>query len=343
MSVARSAQGNPREHLEARAKRTRARHRNVTIFAATALFGALAVFPWFGTTFYAELVTKIMIMSIFAQSLDLLVGHTGLVSFGHAAFFGVGAYSLAWLAPKAAPASFWLTLPLAVMAAAVAALVVGMFVLRTPGIYFIMVTLAFAQMFYFIFHDTKIGGGSDGRYVNFKPSAVIGAFTPFDLDKPIQMYYVVLALLVLTFALLRLVLRAPFGRALQGIRANEHRMRSLGFHVFAYKLASFTLAGALAGLAGYLSAAQYGFVNPEIVSWHQSGNVLLMVILGGSGTPFGPIAGAFVLVLLEEWFSWLTQRWQLLLGASIVLLVLFLPGGLGNLYGRIRRIASQSM
>ena len=251
------------------------------------------------------------------------------MSFGHAAFFGVGAYSLAWLAPKAAPASLWLTLPLAVMAAAVAALVVGMFVLRTRGIYFIMVTLAFAQMFYFIFHDTKIGGGSDGRYVNFKPSAVIGAFTPFDLDKPIQMYYVVLALLVLTFALLRLVLRAPFGRALQGIRANEHRMRSLGFHVFAYKLASFTLAGAL--------------VNPEIVSWHQSGNVLLMVILGGAGTTFGPLVGAFVLVLLEEWFSWLTQRWQLLLGASIVLLVLFLPGGLGNLYGRIRRIASQSM
>src|SRR5207237_10038151 len=173
-----------------------------------------------------------------------------------------------WLAPKAAPASLWLTLPLAMLAAAIAALIVGLFVLRTRGIYFIMVTLAFAQMFYFIFHDTKIGGGSDGRYVNFKPSATIGALTPlFDLDKPIHMYYVVLALLLLTFLLLRLVLRAPFGRALQGIPANEHRMRSLGFHFLSYKLASFTLAGALAGLAGYLSAAQFGFVNTVLVSW----------------------------------------------------------------------------
>jgi len=201
-----------------------------------------------------------------------------------------------------------------------------------------MVTLAFAQMFYFIFHDTKIGGGSDGRYVNFKPSAALGTIVPFDLDKPTQMYYAVLVLLGLTFALLRFILRAPLGRALQGIRANEHRMRALGFHVFAYKLASFTLAGALAGLAGYLSAAQYGFVNPEILSWRQSGDVLLMVILGGAGTALGPIAGAFALVLLEEWFAWLTQRWQLLLGATIVLLVLLMPGGLANLYGRVRRI-----
>ncbi|HEY2818214.1 MAG TPA: branched-chain amino acid ABC transporter permease [Casimicrobiaceae bacterium] len=310
---------------------------NATLFAVAAVFGALALFPATGSPFYIELVTKIMILSIFALSLDLLVGYTGLVSFGHAAFFGVGAYALALLAPKAAPANLWVTLPVAVLAAGVAALVVGVFVLRTRGVYFIMVTLAFAQMFYFIFHDTKIGGGSDGRYVNFKPSAAIGTLVPFDLDKPTEMYYVVLILLGLTFALLRFILRAPLGRALQGIRANEHRMRALGFHVFAYKLASFTMAGALAGLAGYLSAAQYGFVNPEILSWHQSGNVLLMVILGGAGTALGPIAGAFALVLLEEWFAWLTQRWQLLLGATIVLLVLFMPGGLANLYGHVRR------
>ena len=308
------------------------------IVAAATIFGALALFPATGSPFYIEFVTKIMIMSIFALSLDLLVGYTGLVSFGHAAFFGIGAYALALLAPKAGPANLWLTLPIAVLAAGLAALVVGMFVLRTRGVYFIMVTLAFAQMFYFIFHDTDIGGGSDGRYINFKPSAAIGTLVPFDLDQPTQLYYFVLVLLGLTFAILRLILRAPLGRALQGIRSNEHRMRSLGFHVFAYKLASFTLAGALAGLAGYLSAAQYGFVNPEIVSWHQSGNVLLMVILGGAGTVLGPIAGAFTLVLLEDWFAWLTQRWQLLLGATIVLLVLFLPGGLGNLYGRVRRM-----
>ena len=314
-----------------------------SLAVACALLAALAAFPWTGNTFYIELVTKIMIMSIFALSLDLLVGYTGLVSFGHAAFFGVGAYALALLAPKAAAASLWITLPVAVLAAGVAALVVGVFVLRTRGIYFIMVTLAFAQMFYFVFHDTKIGGGSDGRYINFKPSAAIGAFEPFDLGKPVQLYYFVLILLALTFVGLRLLLRSPFGHALQGIRANEHRMRSLGFGVFAYKLASFTLAGALAGLAGYLSAAQYGFVNPEIVSWHQSGNVLLMVILGGSGTVFGPIAGAFVLVLLEDFLSSLTKHWQLWLGAAIVLLVLLLPGGLGHLYGRVRRFRWKSV
>ena len=307
-----------------------------SIIVGVGVLAVLAAFPWIGTPFYIELVAKIMIMAIFALSLDLLVGHTGLVSFGHAAFFGVGAYALALLAPKGAPASLWLTLPAAVAAAGVAALAVGVFVLRTRGIYFIMVTLAFAQMFYFVFHDTKFGGGSDGRYVNFKPSAAIGTFLPFDLDKPTHAYYMVLCLLALTFAFLRTLLRSPFGRTLQGIRANEQRMRSLGFPVFVYKLASFAIAGALAGMAGYLAAAQDGFVSPEILSWHQSGNVLLMVILGGAGTPYGPIAGAFVLVSMEEILSSLTSHWQLWLGAAIVLLVLFLPGGLGNAIRRVR-------
>jgi branched-chain amino acid transport system permease protein len=301
-----------------------------------AALALVTAFPLSGATFYVELTTKIMIMAIFALSLDLLVGWTGLVSFGHAAFFGVGAYALAMLSPKAAAAGLWSSLALAVLAAAACAFVVGLFVLRTRGIYFIMVTLAFAQMFYFVFHDTKLGGGSDGRYVNVKPDASVLGFTPFDLDQPVQTYYVVLAVLVAVFVFLQFLLRSPFGRALQGIRANEQRMRSLGFPVYAYKLAAFTLAGALAGLAGYLLAAQSGFVNPEILSWHQSGNVLLMVILGGAGTPFGPIVGAFALTLLHELFSALTRHWQLFLGAAIVLIVLFLPGGLGHLFRRVR-------
>ena len=304
---------------------------------ALALFAALAAFPWAGNVFYTELVTKIMILSIFALSLDLLVGYTGLVSFGHAAFYGVGAYALALLAPKAEAANLWITLPAAIVIAALAALVVGMFVLRTRGIYFIMVTLAFAQMFYFVFHDTKIGGGSDGRYVNVKPDASIAGFTPFDLDKPVHVFYVVLVVLVLVFVFLQLLLRSPFGRALQGIRANEQRMRALGFPVARYKLAAFTIAGALAGLAGYLLAAQTGFVNPELVSWHQSGDVLLMVILGGAGTPYGPIVGAFALTMLHEVFSTFTRHWQLWLGISIVLIVLFMPGGLTHLVRRVRR------
>jgi branched-chain amino acid transport system permease protein len=307
------------------------------LIAPLCTLALIALFPLSGATFYVELTTKIMIMAIFALSLDLLVGWTGLVSFGHAAFFGVGAYALALLSPKAAAAGLWSSLGIAIVAAALCALVVGIFVLRTRGIYFIMVTLAFAQMFYFVFHDTDFGGGSDGRYVNLKPDAGILGFAPFDLDKPNQIYYVVLAVLVLVFAFLQMVLRSPFGRALQGIKANEQRMRALGYPVTAYKLAAFTLAGALAGLAGYLLAAQSGFVNPEILSWHQSGNVLLMVILGGAGTPYGPIVGAFALTMLHEFFSSATKHWQLFLGAAIVLIVLFMPGGLGHLVRRIRR------
>jgi branched-chain amino acid transport system permease protein len=278
-----------------------------------------------------------MILAIFALSLDLLVGYTGLVSFGHAAFYGVGAYTLGLMAPKYEAANLWLTLPAAMLAAGAAALVVGVFVVRVKGIYFIMVTLAFAQMFYFVFHDTKFGRGSDGISMNFKPVAAIGGFTPFDLSNTTHVYYVVFVLLVAVFVFLRTVLRSPFGRALQGIRSNEHRMRSLGFPVYWYKLASFTLAGALAGLAGYLSALQFGFVNPELLSWHQSGNVLLMLILGGVGSLYGAVVGAFAFVALSEIFQSLTRHWQLLLGGAIILLVIFLPGGLASVAGRFRR------
>src|SRR5581483_3064604 len=264
-------------------------------------------------------------------SLDLLIGYTGLISFGHAAYFGIAGYALALASPQYAAASLWLNLPIALLASAGAAFVIGLFVLRTHGMYFIMVTLAFAQMVYFLFHDTKLGGGSDGMYVNFKPEAKLGGFTLFDLGNAVHFYYVVLVLMLAVYLSLRRVLRSPFGHALMGIKANEHRMRSLGFPVFYYKLASFTLAGTLAGLAGYLAACQFGFVNPEILSWHQSGNVLLMVILGGMGTLYGPIAGAFAFVMMQEYFSALTKHWQLLMGGLIVLVVLFFPGGLASL------------
>jgi branched-chain amino acid transport system permease protein len=309
--------------------------KRIAVAVALAL---LALFPVAGTTFYAELVTKVMILAIFALSLDLLVGYTGLVSFGHAAYFGIGAYVLALAAPKYEAANLWLTLPAAMLVAGLAALVVGIFVVRVKGIYFIMVTLAFAQMFYFVFHDTKLGRGSDGISLNFKPVATIAGVTPFDLANATHAYYFVLALLVLVFAFLRAVLASPFGRALMGIRSNEHRMRSLGFPVFRYKLASFALAGTLAGLAGYLSAMQDGFVNPELLSWHQSGNVLLMLILGGQGSLHGAVIGAFSFVFLQEVFQSLTKHWQLLLGGTIILLVIFLPGGISSVAGRLRRM-----
>jgi branched-chain amino acid transport system permease protein len=307
-----------------------------TTLLAVAL-ALLALFPLAGATFYTELVARMMILAIFALSLDLLVGYTGLVSFGHAAYFGIGAYVLGLMAPKYEAASLWTTLPLGVAAAGLGALLVAIFVVRVKGIYFIMVTLAFAQMFYFVFHDTKFGRGSDGITINFRPTAEIAGWTPFELGSASVVYYFVLVALVAVFLFLRMLLRSPFGRALQGIRSNEHRMRSIGYPVYFYKLASFAIAGAIAGLAGYLSAMKDGFVNPELLSWHQSGNVLLMLILGGQGSLYGAVIGAFAFVALTEVFQSLTTHWQLLLGGAIVALVIFLPGGLASVAGRFRR------
>jgi branched-chain amino acid transport system permease protein len=288
----------------------------------------LALVPVLAEKFYMQLVTKIMILSIFALSLDLLVGYAGLVSLGHAAYFGVSAYTLALAAPAGSPASFWLTLPLSLAASALAALVIGALVVRTAGVYFIMVTLAFAQMIYYCFHDSRFAGGSDGMYIDARPSiGIVG----LDLADDLQFYYLVLAFLAAVFVLLALILRSPFGRALQGIRANEQRMRALGYATMRYKLAAFVLAGTLAGLAGYLAAAKEGYVNPELIAWHQSGMVLMMLILGGMGTLFGAVIGTFSYALLQEWFSTMTKHWPLLMGGFIVVTVLLLPRGLAGL------------
>jgi branched-chain amino acid transport system permease protein len=311
-----------------------ARRRSLAIAAVVAAF---VLYPLAAAGFYLDLATKVMILAIFAMSLDLLVGYTGLVSFGHAAFFGVGAYTLALVSPKYEAVSFWWTLPAAVLAAGAAAALVGALVLRVRGVYFIMVTLAFAQMFYFVAHDTELGRGSDGITMNFRPDATVAGVEILDLGSERTVYYLVLALMASAYLFLRSLLKSPLGRALQGIKSNEHRMRSLGFRVFQYKLASFTIAGALGGLAGYLSALQFGYVNPELLSWHQSGNVLLVIILGGLGTLRGAVVGAFAFVLLQELFQTVTSHWQLLFGATILLVVAFLPGGLSSTMARVER------
>jgi branched-chain amino acid transport system permease protein len=308
---------------------------NHTLWMRSLLAACVAVlllFPLAGSVYYTQLFTKIMMLSIFAMSLDLLVGYTGLVSLGHAAFFGLAGYVLALMSPQYAAANLLTTLPAALAASALVALAIGLLVLRTSGIYFIMVTLAFAQMLYYLFHDTKLGGGSDGIYIYVKPALSIWGWVPFTLESKVVLYYFTLALMLAVYALLRAVLRSTFGRALQGIKANEQRMRSLGFATFRYKLAAFVLAGTLAGLSGYLAAMQFGFVNPEILSWHQSGNVLMMVILGGMGSLAGPVLGAFAFTLLQDLFESLTKHWQLLLGGFIVLVVLVLPRGLFGLF-----------
>jgi len=285
-----------------------------------------------------------VILSIFALSLELLVGRTGLVSFGHAAFFGIAAYATALLSPAASAASLAWLVPAVLLITALAAAAIGALCLRTRGVYFIMVTLAFAQMTYFVFHDMKFAGGSDGRYLYVKPVLAIGGVTLLDLGRPLTLYYAALGCLIVVYVLLALLGRSRFGHALAGIRANEQRMRAVGFSTYPYKLAAFTLAGGLAGIAGFLLAVKDGFVTPEILAWHQSGAVLLMLILGGIGTLRGAVLGAFVFVLMKEFFQSealfgaFARHWQLPLGLAIIACVALMPNGVVALPTQLRRM-----
>jgi len=310
----------------------------------------LALLPAVLTPYTQDLVVKITLYAIFALSLELLVGMAGLVSLGHAAFLGIGAY-VAALGSSLAPGSILVLLPASIAAAAVYALFVGALSLRTKGVYFIMVTLAFAQMAYFVFHDTKLAGGSDGIFLAGKPTLEIGGRTLINLDNRHHLYYAVLGALIFTYALLAMLRHSRFGHALMGIRANEQRMRAAGFPTYAYKLAAFVIAGALAGLAGFLLAATDGTVNPELLSWHESGAVLLMLILGGIGHLRGAVIGAVALTLLKELFQSeallgrLASHWQLTLGITIIAFVALLPRGLiglAQLQLRMRRPVPQA-
>jgi branched-chain amino acid transport system permease protein len=296
-------------------------------------FAALALYPLVAGKFGIDLVTKIMIFAIFALSLELLVGGTGLVCFGQAAFFGIGAYTAVKLSPESEAASLLWLLPASVLFAGLYALFVGALSLRTKGVYFIMVTLAFAQMAYYVVHDTPLGGGTDGIYLNVKP--VLGSV--LDLDKPLVFYGFTLASLVAVLAFLAVLRRSRFGRALDGIRVNEQRMRATGFSTYPYKLAAFTVSGAIAGLGGFLFAVKDGYVNPELLSWHESGAVLIMIILGGIGHLRGALIGAFAFALLQELFKSeavfgsFAKHWHLGLGLTIIVSVALLPKGLVGL------------
>ncbi len=307
--------------------------RSVQLLLALGLLALLA-FPFAGQDFYTQMVTRMMILAIFAMSLDLLQGITGLVSLGHAAYFGLAGYVLAFMSPADAGANILTTLPLAVLASALVALLIGFFVVRTQGIYFIMVTMAFAQMLYYLFFDNKGLGGSDGIYINVRPAAL-----GLDLENKLVLYYFTLACLVLVYLFLRRLLWSPFGRTLNGIRLNEHRTQALGYASFSYKLTAFTVAGGLAGLAGYLWGAQTGYVNPELMGFHMSAHAIMMVILGGMGNVAGALIGAFGFELFMHVFKDLPKvggfdlgkHWQLWMGSLIVLVVIIAPQGLMGL------------
>lgn len=314
------------------------------VLAILALFAAaLALVPLSGDKYWIKLVTRMMVLGIFAMSLDFIVGFTGLVSFGHAAFFGFSAYMLHLVSSEEEAVNLLWALPACLAATAVLAAVVGALSVRTRGIYFIMVTLAFAQMVFYYFHDSDIAGGSDGAFIYFPPALMAGEWMALDLGDKNALYLFCLGSLVALYALLVVVLRSPFGQVIQGIKVNEHRMRALGYNTYRYKWVAFIIAGVVGGYAGFLFACIDGFVPPELLSWRESGLALVMVTLGGIGTLFGPVLGAFALLGVEELlrdrhlFGALAEHWQMMLGAFVIAVVLFMSNGIGGQVMRVLR------
>jgi branched-chain amino acid transport system permease protein len=292
---------------------------------------AAIAYPLVVRRFFITLAEDVLIYAIFALSLDLLLGYTGLTSFGHAAFFGLGAYTLAFLATRLGVNNLLLTVPLVLFVSGLAAAVIGYLALRTTGIYFLMVTLAFAQMLFSVAISwTAVTGGSDG--LPGVPRPLIG-FAPlsYTFSSRASFFYLLLVAFVAVWLLLRTLTRSPFGWTLRGIRENEPRMRALGYHTLRYKLAAFIIGGMLAGLAGLLLAHSAGTASPENLNWTTSGQVLIMLIVGGSGTLPGPVLGALTVRLLRNFISSATDRWETLMGVVFILFVLFARRGLAGL------------
>ena len=283
--------------------------------------------------FYVDLFRRMMIFAIAAVSLDLILGYGGMVSFGHAAYLGIGAYAVGIPAFHGIENGFvqW---GLAIVASALAALVIGAISLRTSGVYFIMITLAFAQMLYYLGISLETYGGDNG--LRLAARSRFGG--PIDLSQPTVFYYVVLAILVLFLVVGRRLVESRFGMVIRAAKSNEPRARAIGFSPFRYKLTAFVVAGSAGGLAGALLANQTEYLTPEFMHWTRSGEIMFMVILGGMGTLVGPVIGAVVLLLLEDVLSALTTHWQIILGPLLVLVVLFAKRGLfGLLLGAASR------
>lgn len=308
----------------------------VIILLAVLLALALAM-PFVGGTYAVKFATRVVVLAIFVLSLDLLIGITGLVSFGHATFFGLGAYAVYFLSPTSDAANALVAFPLAMALAGIAALVIGSLAVLTRGFYFIMVTLAFGEMTFALFHDASFAGGSDGAYINIKPQIAVGSIVLLDLERRVGFYYLCLGLLVVCFLLLMGIARGPVGRVLQGIRWNEARIGALGFNPYTHKLVSFTLAGTIAGLAGALFATIDGYVTPDLFGWRQSGLAIMMIVLGGVGTLFGAVLGAIIYAGIEEVLKTaslvgpLASHWSLGLGLILIAAVLAAPRGLAAL------------
>ncbi len=305
-----------------------------TIAVITLLLG-LALLPIYveltGSPFVLTLFTRIVIRALAAVSLNLILGYGGMMSFGHAAYIGIGGYAVGMLAHEGIFTGFvqW---PVALAASALFALVIGALSLRTRGVYFIMITLAFAQMAYYVVAGLARYGGDDGLTI-YKRSQF---FEPLNLSSKVQFYYLCVALLYASIYLVWRIVNSRFGLVIQGARSNDTRMRAIGFPTYRYKLVCFVISGTLCGLAGALLANHTDFVSPAMMYWTRSGDLIIMVVLGGMGSVIGPVFGAVALLVLEEVLSGITEYWQIILGPLLLLVVLFARGGIDGLLGKVR-------
>ncbi len=280
-----------------------------------------------GQPFYLDLVRRILILAIAAVSLNLILGYGGLVSFGHAAYLGIGAYTVGIMGFYGLT-SGWLQWPVAIAASAVVALAIGAVSIRTSGIYFIMITLAFTQMLYYLGISLEEYGGDDGMRLKAK-SDFSGLV---DLRDPVAFYYLCLVLMLLAVYLVYRIVNSRFGMVLRASKSNDARTRAIGFSPYPYRLAAFVIAGAMCGLSGALYANHTNYITPGLMSWQQSGDIMFMVILGGMASTAGPVLGTFVLLMVEELLKGWTQHWQVILGPLLILSVIFFRRGLAGIF-----------
>ena len=302
------------------------------VFIFAFFFIALGIPLFFNeNTFYVNKISTMLILSIFVMSLDYLVGRTGLITLGHAMFYGLGGYLFAIMIPEYEVVNFWLYTFYVMAASGVIALIVGLIVLRTSGIYMIMITLALAQMTFYFFADSTEYGGLDGLFIYLKPETSIFGLNFLDLDNENHFYYLCLLSLFNCYVFCKVSLHSRFGRVIDAIKENPERATALGYNIFHFRIVSYVLSSSLAAYAGYLVSLQYGFVNPTMMSWEVSASALVMAILGGLGTIFGAILGVFVYESLHYSIEHMTQYWMFWMGSLIILMVLLLKSGIAGL------------
>ncbi|MCF6320678.1 MAG: branched-chain amino acid ABC transporter permease [Rhizobiaceae bacterium] len=302
------------------------------------VMAALAILPpillWSGQAFYLDLATRLVILAIAAVSLNLILGYGGMASFGHAAFIGIGAYAVGIPVYHNTYGEFEIIasysglfqIALAVGISALFALITGMICLRTKGVYFIMITMAFAQMVFYLFVSLDIYGGDDGLVIDIRSELPL-----VNLDSPLQLYLLAYGSLVVAMLIVRTITRSQFGMVLQGAKGNNERVVTLGYNTYAYRLTAYVISGAMAGYAGALLGNFTTFISPEMMGWTRSGELMFMVILGGAATTIGPVLGSLVFIVIEEVFSSFTIYWHLPFGIMLIIIVLYVRGGLVGL------------